>query len=246
MITIPPTSRPQSATHGHVDLPLTPVPAAPPPYAPGHLSGASLDIESGIGTKAAVECSITRSTTSPSGSNILCTVLIGFTALSFVTLICTIIIFVLSSVLTLIGAHLLSWNPAFPLITTWRHTLAAVAIGSAILGTFVALGIIILCADVLQDAPVNAFLVPCAAVSVFAFATGVAAFPKSVVPVIPFTWRNALYASGEGIVGLCFFVLVCMAALVVGSVVLLSVRQLTVQRGDDRSARSRPAVSSAV
>ncbi|TBU33595.1 hypothetical protein BD311DRAFT_748953 [Dichomitus squalens] len=182
-IIFPPASRPQSTTHGHVDFPLTPARATTrlSPYVPRLASDASMDLEANIDAKATVQRPAIRSAMSLSHSDTLPTIWAVFVAICFIALSCTIVIFAISSILTLLGAHLLSENPAFPPIITWRHMLAAGAIGSAILGTFIALAIVIICADVLQHAPVSVVLLSCSIASVFAFALGVAAFPRSVV-----------------------------------------------------------------
>ncbi|KAI1797162.1 hypothetical protein LXA43DRAFT_982984 [Ganoderma leucocontextum] len=245
-ITMPPASQLQFATHGHIDLPHTPVASPSPSSTPRYASDVSDDLEPGISPKATGK----QVTMRPrySCGNLLTDTWSLFISLAFVTLVCTIFIFLFSTTLTDIGAHLLSWNhrDEFLTLLTWPYSLAAVAIGSAILGSIFAFALFLLgmnTPNAIVNAPPSVILPPCALGSVFALPIGIATFPRSVVPDVPFTWKDALSASAAGAVGFCAFVMICTIALLAGAILLstLPLRRLS-GRAKDVSSDSSECV----
>lgn len=242
-----PTSHPQCIVHKDVEPPHTSATASPPPYTPGSTSHVSHNLAAGVSPKAAGK----QATPQPRYSccNFLSDTWTLVVSLAFITLVCTILIFVFSTVLTDIGAHLLSWDhhDEYLVVLTWSYTFAAIAIGSVVLGSILAFILFILginAPNAIMNAPPQFILPPCALGGVFALPMGLTAFPGRVVPSVPFTWKDGLNTSAAGVVGFCLFILICMLALLVGALLLntLPPRQLSSRAKNVRGSSSECAV----
>ncbi len=247
LVAMPPVSQSQLATHGHIDPPHTPIAKPPPPYTRESSSDVSHDLEAGISAKATGKHTVVLPRYSC--GSFLTDIWSLFTSLTFIALVYTILIFLFSTTLTDIGARLLSWDhhDEFLVLLTWQYTLAAVAIGSAILGSILAFILVLLGMNAphsFMDAPPSIILPPCALGSVFALPMGLAAFPRGVVHDLPFTWKDALSASASGVLGFCAFVLICMFALLAATMLMGSLpqRRLSSYATDVRSDSSGCAV----
>ncbi|KAM5535979.1 hypothetical protein V8D89_010419 [Ganoderma adspersum] len=238
-------SHAQFATHDPIDPLHTPVITPPPSYKPRHSSDVSPDLEAGISPKATSK----QATAQPRYSccHFLAETWTVLVSLAFIVLVCTILMFFVGTALTDIGARLLAWDnhAEFLVLLTWPYTLAAIALGSAILGSVFALVLFLLgmhSPDAIMDARLGFVLPPCALGSVFALPVGLAAFPtrSGVVPDMPLTWKDALNASAAGVIGLSGFVVVCILALLAGGMLVgtIPLRRVSAGRAKDVSRSS--------
>ncbi|PIL35619.1 hypothetical protein GSI_02347 [Ganoderma sinense ZZ0214-1] len=246
-VAMPQTSQPQFTPYELIDPPPTPNITPPPSYKPRHYSDAPCDLEAGT-TDPKATSKHEQATVRPRYSccNFLSDAWTLLVSLAFITLVCTILIFVVGTVLTDIGAHLLVWDhhPDFLVLLTWPYTLAAVALGSAILGSVFAFLLFLLgmhppSSDAILDARPGLILPPCVLGGTFALPVGLAAIPRDM----PLTWKDALITSAAGVIGTCAFVLICTIALLAGGMLLSTISLRRTGRAKDvRSGASGCAV----
>lgn len=245
-----PISHTQFATHDPIDPLHTPVITPPPSYNPRRSSDVSPDLEAGISPKAtSKQASAAQPRHSCCNFKFLVYIWTAIVPLAFIVLVCTILMFLVGTVLTDIGIRLLLWDnhPEILVLFTWPYTLPAIALGSAILGSIFALVLFLLkvyTPDTIMDARPAVVLPPCALGSIFAFPVGVGALQNGVVSDMPLTWKGAVNVSAAGVIGLSGLIVACILALLAGAMLvgMIPLRQASSRARDVRSGSSGRAV----